>query len=323
MRTPMLSAALAAALCLLPAAGGAAAAFPTPPFRDQLLSGKTVRVSRHVWVINGFPNIAIVVGKSATLVVDTGLGRRNGATVARAARRLAPRNRLYLTTTHFHPEHVAGVTGFPPGTILIRNQAQQDELDRHGKDMLRLFAGVSPQWHALLDGEPLRAPEFTFEREMRINLDGGVTARLFRPGAAHTVGDQLVLVEPDRTLISGDVVQNQVGPYIYGEGGSAASWVAIVEGLAGLDVLHVVPDHSPVGDGGLIRQQLAVLTEMRERALALKDSGVDAGQAGARLTREFQQKYPDWTINDLSGFVQGAWDETKVAATPGTGKEAR
>ena len=37
------------------------------------------RVSEHVYAIVGFPNIGIVVGDRATLVVDTGLGARNGA----------------------------------------------------------------------------------------------------------------------------------------------------------------------------------------------------------------------------------------------------
>ncbi len=51
-------------------------------------------------------NIAIVVGDRA-IVVDTGLGARNGATIAREARKLSKGTRLYLTTTHFHPEHAA------------------------------------------------------------------------------------------------------------------------------------------------------------------------------------------------------------------------
>jgi glyoxylase-like metal-dependent hydrolase (beta-lactamase superfamily II) len=78
----------------------------------------TVKVSDHVWAIMGFPNIAIVVGNRATLVVDTGMGPKNGATAARVAAKLAPGNtRLFLTTTHFHPEHAAGEPGFPAGTI--------------------------------------------------------------------------------------------------------------------------------------------------------------------------------------------------------------
>jgi hypothetical protein len=60
------------------------------------------------------PNTAIVVGSHATLVVE--LGPKNGATVARVAAGLAPNNaKLFLTTTHFHPEHAGGEAGFPPG----------------------------------------------------------------------------------------------------------------------------------------------------------------------------------------------------------------
>src|SRR5690348_10438615 len=93
---------------------------------NPMLSENTTRVSEHVWAIMGFPNIAIVVGKHATLVVDTGLGPKNGATAARVAEKLAPENRkLFLTTTHFHPEHAGGEPGFPPNTILIRDAVQQ------------------------------------------------------------------------------------------------------------------------------------------------------------------------------------------------------
>ena len=104
---------------------------------QPMLGEDTIQISDHVWAIMGFPNIAIVVGSRATLVVDTGLGAKNGATVARVAAKLAPNNtRLFLTTTHFHPEHAAGEPGFPAGTILIRNAVQQQEMEtaRAGND---------------------------------------------------------------------------------------------------------------------------------------------------------------------------------------------
>src|SRR6202044_4058798 len=110
------------------AAAAAYAQNPVPGANTPVLGEDTVKVSDHVWAIMGFPNIAIVVGARAALVVDTGLGPRNGATIARVAAKLsAPNAKLYLTTTHFHPEHAAGDAGFPPGTILIRNGVQQQE----------------------------------------------------------------------------------------------------------------------------------------------------------------------------------------------------
>ena len=42
--------------------------------RDKPLGEDTVKVSDHVWQIVGWPNIGIVVGEKATLVVNTGLG---------------------------------------------------------------------------------------------------------------------------------------------------------------------------------------------------------------------------------------------------------
>src|ERR1700686_1087903 len=109
------------------------AAFVTAILSAQnqpVLGEDTVKVSDHVWAIMGWPNIAIIVGSRAVLVVDTGLGPRNGATIARVVSKLAPGNRkLFLTTAHFHPEHAPGKAGFPGATILIRNSVQQGEME--------------------------------------------------------------------------------------------------------------------------------------------------------------------------------------------------
>src|SRR5271169_3942957 len=142
---------------------------------QPVLGEETVKVSDNVWAIMGFPNIAIVVGNRATLVVDTGLGPANGATIARVVAKLAPGNqKLFLTTTHFHPEHAAGEAGFPPHTILIRNAVQQQEMERHGTEMIAMFSGRSAQNKELLADASLRSPDIVFDTEARVDL-GGVT----------------------------------------------------------------------------------------------------------------------------------------------------
>src|SRR5260370_40839299 len=75
---------------------------------QPLLQENATHVSDHVYAITGFPNVAIVVGNRATLVVDTGLGPRNGATIVRVVNKLSSNPKLFLTTTHFHPEHAGG-----------------------------------------------------------------------------------------------------------------------------------------------------------------------------------------------------------------------
>jgi hypothetical protein len=52
---------------------------------------------------------------------------------------------------------------------------------------------------------------------------GRVTARLLYFGAVHTKLDELTRVEPDRTLVSGDVVQNKVVPNIFCDDGTISN----------------------------------------------------------------------------------------------------
>jgi glyoxylase-like metal-dependent hydrolase (beta-lactamase superfamily II) len=277
--------------------------------QNPLLSEDTVKVSDHVWAIMGFPNIAIVVGTRGTLVVDTGLGPRNGATIARVAARLsAPNAKLYLTTTHFHPEHAAGDAGFPPGTILIRNAVQQQEMDAHGKELLATFSSRNAQWKELLTDVNLRTPDVIYNDEAKVDL-GGASVRLLWFGGAHTKGDELIFVEPGRTLISGDVVQNKTVPNIAADGGTPASWLAVLDKIAALNALHVLPDHSAPGDGSLVVQEKAFMTDLRTRALALKKQGVSADDAGKQLSTDLKAKYADWPAMNVAGFVKSVYAE--------------
>jgi glyoxylase-like metal-dependent hydrolase (beta-lactamase superfamily II) len=275
---------------------------------QPVLGENTTRISEHVWAIMGFPNVAIVVGERATLVVDTGLGPRNGATVARAAAKLSGNQKLFLTTTHFHPEHAAGEGGFPPHTVLIRNAVQQQEMELHGSEMIDMFSSRSAQNKELLAGVKLRSPDILFDSDAKIDL-GGVTVRLLWFGGAHTKGDELTFVEPDGTLVSGDVVQNKVVPNIYGDGGTPASWIAVLDKLAALPVRFVLPDHSAPGDGSLVAKERAFIADLRTRALALKRQGVSVDDAGQQLNAEFKTRYSDWPTMNVASFVHSIYAE--------------
>ena len=276
---------------------------------NPMLSENASKVSDHVWAIMGFPNIAIVVGNRATLVVDTGLGPKNGATAARVAARLAPKNRkLFLTTTHFHPEHAAGEPGFPPHTILIRDAVQQQEMEKHGQDMVDMFSSRSVQNKELLAGVVLRPPDVIFDHEVALDL-GAVTVRLLWFGGAHTKGDELTFVEPDRTLISGDVVQNKTMPHIFGDGGTPASWLAVLEKVSSLHAAHVLPDHSAPSDGSLVAAEVKLISEIRTRALACEQQGLSAEDAGKQVNTYLKTQYPDWPNTNAADFVKSVYAE--------------
>lgn len=261
---------------------------------QPLVSEDTLtRVSEHVYALVGFPNIGIVVGSRATLVIDTGLGARNGATVTHVAQKLAKGPNLYLTTTHYHSEHTAGEQAFPPNTVIIRPVVQQEEMNKGVAAHLERFRGMSAQNKELLQDVKFRTPDILFDREVKLDL-GGVTARLFWLGPAHTKGDELIFVEEDSVLLPGDIVQSQLFPILPNEDATMKGWLAILDKLEPLNPRVVVPDHGVLGDGSLIAKQRMFLKEIQGRALELKRQGVSVEDAGRQMTEEFRKKYPGW-----------------------------
>lgn len=281
------------------------------------LSGDLSRVSEHVQEMWGFPAIVFVTGETGVLAIDTGLGPANGKIVADAARKLAPGKKLFLTTTHFHPEHAAGEAGFPAETVILRAAAQQRELEKDGDATLARFKG-NPEFGAFLqDVNKLRPPDITFEESMRLDL-GGVSVQLLYYGPAHTEGDQMIFVDQDRVLITGDVVQNKVVPAVAAAGGGLQSWIKVLDRLEQLRPAIVVPTHSRVGDGTLIAKERAFIEDIRTRTLALKRQGVAVADASARMTEYFRSAYPDWVANpdwtnvpSMNGLVQRIYTEDK------------
>ena len=80
------------------------------PAADPLVrENVTVKLADHTYVIPDanvslVPNVGIVVGSRATLVIDPGLGRRNGETVLKEVAKVSKNADIFIASTHFHPE---------------------------------------------------------------------------------------------------------------------------------------------------------------------------------------------------------------------------
>lgn len=270
------------------------------------------KVSDHVWVIEGFPNVAFVVGTRATLVVDTGLGERNGMTVMRAEQKVAKGPILYLTTTHYHSEHTTGESAFPANTIIIRNKAQQEEMEKGVATHMEAFRKMSAQNLDLLQNVKFRPPDVLFDREAKIDL-GGVTARLFWIGPAHTVGDELIFVEEDSVLIPGDIVQKNIFPIMPNETASLKGWLTILDQVQALHPKIIVPDHgAAIVDPSQIDTQRAYFLALQSRALELKKQGVSVDDASKTITAEYKAQHPDWpNPNNVAGEVHRVYEQSQ------------
>jgi len=306
----------------LAVAGLAAASFAgmsaqQPPTQPPMVKeNHTVKVSDHVYVIPDdsvpvVPNVGIIVGGTGTLVIDTGLGPRNAETILREAAKISRNAQLYLVTTHFHPEHAAGSSAFPPTARFVVARVQQQEIDEQGLTMNKLFAGFSPTNAELLKDVQFRKPDVVFDREYTIDLGGGVRAKLQAPGSMHTRGDTIAFVEPDRVLFAGDVVMNRAFLAI-GQMASMQTWLTVLDSLESLHAAKVVPSHGPMGDASIVVEQRDLLRELQARVRALKAQGQSADDAAKTLTEEFRTKYAGWVgPNRVAAAVKAFYAETK------------
>ena len=118
------------------------AAAPPAPLVDP---GAIKQIAPDVYVIGDrrvplVPNIGIILGRDAVLVVDTGMGPENGEKVLATAKRLAGGRPLILTLTHFHPEHGFGAQAFKGASKIQYNSAQRDELRAKGGSLAQIQA---------------------------------------------------------------------------------------------------------------------------------------------------------------------------------------
>lgn len=259
---------------------------------------KTIKVSEHVYAIpdgriNLVPNIGIIVGSRATLIVDAGMGPKNGETVLRELAKVSKNTDLYFTTTHFHPEHMTGGQAFPANTIVIRPEVQQEEVDRKQPEFIRNFSRRTPEMKALLQDVKPRPPDIVFDHEAKLDL-GGVTVRLLWLGPAHTRGDEFVFVEDDGVLFTGDAVINRFFPIFPDADASGKNWLSILDKLDALHSRIIVPGHGEVGEASLISTERNYLQAVQQRVVQLKSQGKSAEETAKLLSSEFRAQYPNW-----------------------------
>jgi glyoxylase-like metal-dependent hydrolase (beta-lactamase superfamily II) len=267
--------------------------------KPMVAEGATEQVHDRVHVIPDrrvefVPNIGIVTGDNAVLVIDTAMGAENGRRVLNEARRIAGDRKLLLTTTHFHPEHAFGAQPFQRDATYVANSAQAQELADKGAEYVEMFSGFGPVLAELLADVELVAPEITYAgEEARLDL-GGTAVELLYYGPAHTRGDQLVFLPEDRILFAGDLVENRFLPIFPDEDAIGSRWLGLLDRIEAMAPDVVVPGHGAIGDVGLVEELRAYLLAVRERVEALDAEGRALEAIEAAVDEEMRSRYAGW-----------------------------
>jgi len=288
------------------------------PAPDPLVRAEaTVRLAAHTYAIPDnnvglVPNVGIITGSRGTLVIDPGLGHRNGETVLKEAAAVSRSDVLYIASTHFHPEHTTGYVAFPASAKYINSTVQEAEFEQYGMQMVRAFASRSPVTADLLKDAARRPADVTFDRDYTLDL-GDVHVRFVVVGPTHTRGDTGLFVVEDGVLFSGDVVMNQ-SFLAAGDATSMAAWLKAFNTFDSMHPATIVPSHGAIGKGDLIAANRAVMEAIRSRAVALKAQGKSVDEAVSTIQSEMTAAHADWPrANGIGAAARSAYNEAPAA----------
>lgn len=246
------------------------------------------------------PNIGIIEGRDAVLVVDTGLGEANGERALALAQQIAGDRSLYLTTTHFHPEHNFGASAFERDATIIVNASQEAELQEKGPAYIELFSTFGPAVAERLQGTVLVDPDRTYSDEMTLDLGGRDV--VLREIPAHTRGDQMIFVPDVRLLFTGDMAEPRYFPIMPDADSSADRWIAELRKLETLDPAIVVPGHGAVGGPEILTAVRVHIEFARNRVRAFVAGGEGQQRITDQLVPIVKAAYPDWGNSEFLPF---------------------
>lgn len=273
----------------------------------------TVKLGEHTYAIPDgnvplVPNVGIVVGSRGTLVIDPGLGKRNGETVLAEVAKISRNSELFIASTHFHAEHTTGYMAFPASVKYINSRVQEAEFAEAGAQQIQAFSRRSPMTAELLKGATGRKADIGFDREYTLDL-GDVRVRLLVVGPTHTRGDTALFVAGDNVLFAGDVVMNN-SFLAATPASSMKAWLAAFDAFEALHPKTIVPSHGAIADGSIIGVNRSVMRDVQARARELKAQGRSADEVATTIQTEFQAKHPEWPrANGLAAAARSAFAE--------------
>jgi len=254
------------------------------------------------------PNIGIVLGAHSALVIDSGMGRANGEAVLAAARKLAGDRKLYLTITHFHPEHGYGAEPFKGVAEIVYNRAQAAELALKGEAYLGMFKGMGPAVAAALDNTTLVEADTLYDGgEHELDL-GGRKVLLKTWGKAHTQADQVVFLPGEKILFTGDLAEEKTFPIFpwfppHDMDIDAKTWVQALDDCIALSPAVVVPGHGDLGGAEILVGVCDYIEDVGARVAAARAEGKSEDEMVETLGPAIRAMHPDWHFPEWIDFA--------------------
>lgn len=265
--------------------------------------------------INYVPNIAIIEGSKAVLVVDAGMGPKNGKKVFEKAKKIAKGRKIFLTTTHFHPEHSFGASAFNEGgATVLMNKLQSDELNQKGLEYLEMFNSFGEIERTVLQNTKLPKVDEVYSGKKVLDL-GGKEVELYEM-PAHTLGDQVIFVKDDNVVFMGDLVEDRFFPIMPDKDTKPSEWIEVIKQVKALSPKIVVPGHGDVGGSELLDYVENYLVMVKNEVKKEIDLGKSREEIIKILKSKLLASEPTWDNNVFIPFqiahFYAEWTETPI-----------
>jgi glyoxylase-like metal-dependent hydrolase (beta-lactamase superfamily II) len=270
------------------------------------------RIAEGIWLITDkriplIPNIGIVEGKDAVLVIDSGINGYCGELVLYAARKIAGKRKIILTITHAHPEHTFGSQAFKNNGKIIYNKMQKDYLESNGEKLLKGFREILSQdkvW--MLDKVSVTLPDEVYDGDQH-TIDLGKRKVIFQNwGKAHSPGDQVVIVPDAGVIFAGDLIEERkfpIVPYfpplISAEEIDLKKWEQALKEIINMRPTIIVPGHGNIGGPELIEVMLNYFSEIRKLVTSNELSELTKEDLLADFSQIIKSKYSTWEQDEF------------------------
>jgi glyoxylase-like metal-dependent hydrolase (beta-lactamase superfamily II) len=232
-------------------AAGAKDIWADAPYESTDVDMKLIKVSAHSYYVQGPPgtptdnngfmsNAGVVITNEGVVVIDA-LGTPSLAYLLLARiREISDQPIVKVVTTHYHADHIYGLQVFKAeGAEIIAPLGAKDYLasdaaeGRLKERRESLFPWVDEKTH-------LVKPDVYVSQQTQFQL-GGLDFVIMPLGSTHSNGDQMLLVEQDKALYSGDLIFEGRIPFV--AGAKPQHWMESLEQLDTHDLKVIVPGH--------------------------------------------------------------------------------
>src|SRR5437867_12937570 len=150
------------------------------------------KVGVHSWAVLGRgedvlhsygANQGLIIGKRASLVVDTGFHDKVAASILRWVN--SKTRRTFVLNTHYHSDHVFGNSVFADTkAVIIANQNCNRSMRVKSEKLLLVYRKGDSKLTSLLRSVKIAYPDITFPREIETQLDDLLEAEIVHPTAS-------------------------------------------------------------------------------------------------------------------------------------------